>query len=224
MPAYNEEKLIHEAVREVQESVLDYCSSELIVVDDGSKDGTGAILDELAKKDPRIRVVHKQNAGHGPALITGIEQARGELILLIDSDRQVAVESFPEFYKLAADNDVVLGVRAKRYDPPTRLLLTRLVRLSLFLVLGVRLRDANCPFKLFHRSVWQGAEKHIPPDTLAPSLLLAAFAENGDFKVVEREVVHRERPGGVSSIRHWKLLVFCGLAFRQLVEFRRKLK
>lgn len=223
MPAYNEENLIAEAVLEVREKILGCCAvSEFIIVDDGSKDKTGEILDDLAAQDARIRVIHKPNAGHGPALRTGLDQATGDLILLLDSDRQVAVDSFPEFYNLARQYDVVLGVRAKRYDPPTRLLLTRAVRLSLFMILGIRLRDANCPFKLFRRSVWQAAEPLIPPDTLAPSLLFAAFVSQGKYRVVEREIVHRERPGGVSSIRHWKLLVFCSRAFRQLLEFRCK--
>lgn len=73
MPAYNEEDGIEVAVQAVQVNVLDRVpNSELVVVNDGSRDGTGALLDRLASADPRVRVIHKANGGHGPAIMTGL--------------------------------------------------------------------------------------------------------------------------------------------------------
>ena len=90
MPAYNEEGAIEAATAEVREFVLDrIAGSELVVVNDGSRDNTGPILDRICANDPRIRVVHQANGGHGPALRAAIEAANGELLLFLDSDRQI---------------------------------------------------------------------------------------------------------------------------------------
>src|SRR5512143_817972 len=90
MPAYNEEGGIADATTEVREWVLDRIpGSELVVVNDGSRDGTSAILDRLSAADPRIRVIHRPNGGHGPALRAGLDAAWGERLLLIDSDQQI---------------------------------------------------------------------------------------------------------------------------------------
>src|SRR5262245_17430036 len=99
MPAYNEEGAITTAVAEVREWILDRVpGSDLLVVDDGSRDGTGAILDRLAAEDPRVGVVHRPNGGHGPALRTGIEAASGDALFLIDSDRQIPLTGFAKFW------------------------------------------------------------------------------------------------------------------------------
>ena len=104
-----------------------------------------------------------------------------------------------------------------------RLLLTRVIRGTLPLLVGVRMADANVPFKLFRRRLWDEAKPLIPPDTLAPSLFLAIFAAARGYRIAIVPVPHRERQTGVVSIRRWKLFKFCAKAFGQLVEFRRRL-
>ena len=88
MPAYNEEDAISSAVEDVTEHILEQIpDAELIVVNDGSKDSTGDILDGIGANDPRVRVIHKVNGGHGPAIMTGLADATGEFVFLIDSLR-----------------------------------------------------------------------------------------------------------------------------------------
>lgn len=243
MPAYNEQAGIKQAVDEIREGVLDRVpGATLIVVNDGSRDATGPILNRLADSDDRINVVHQPNAGHGPAVWRGLEQATGEFVLLVDSDRQIPLAALASFLEYPFDDrglhrihpdrplaaisehyDAVLGVRVRRHDPLHRLLLTRLVRLAVRLLFGIRLRDANVPFKLLRRTAWLEARGVIPSDTLTPSLFLAVFLTRKGFKVSEREVPHRERQTGEVSIRRWKLLKFCARAFGQLIAFRREL-
>lgn len=225
MPAYNEEGAIAEAVSEVQRNVLDRVpNSELVVVDDGSRDRTGALLDGLASADTRLRIIHKPNAGHGPALITALGVARGEFLFLLDSDRQIPLESFAKLWReVQSGHDGAFGVRRRRNDPELRLLLTRVVRLFIRLLFGVGIRDANVPFKVLRRTIWLHARKHIPDDTLAPSLFLAIYIARQGCDVVNVDVPHRERATGVVSIRRWRLAKFCWRAFRQLVVFRRSI-
>src|SRR6185503_17714839 len=97
MPVYNEEGAIVNAVEEVQRHVLDHVpGSELVVVDDGSRDQTGRLLDDAASKDARIDVIHQPNGGHGAALLTGLKAAKGEYLFLIDSDRQIPLDNFQQ--------------------------------------------------------------------------------------------------------------------------------
>ena len=225
MPAYNEEGGIEAAVVEVRECVLDrIAGSELVVVNDGSRDGTGPILDRLAATDPRVRVLHRPNGGHGPALRTGIEAASGEALFLIDSDRQMPLAEFsPLWAAVSSGSDGAFGVRLERHDPTLRLWLTRAVRGAIPLLFGVRIVDGNVPFKLFRRELWNQARSLIPPDTLTPSLFFAIFVTKRGFRIATIPISHRERQTGVGSIRRWRLVKFCARAFRQLVIFRWRL-
>jgi glycosyltransferase involved in cell wall biosynthesis len=225
MPAYNEEEAIGDAVTDVCQGVLDALpGAELIVVNDGSRDRTGAILDELAAKEPRLRVIHQPNGGHGAAVLNGLEQAEGEYVFLIDSDRQIPIEAFAALWEAARGRDGAFGVRARRHDPPFRLYLSRQIRRALRLLFGVDIRDANVPFKVVRCSAWAAARPYIPDGTLAPSLFLAVFMKYRGMDIAEVEVPHRARETGVASIRHGRLLKFCGRAFGQLLAFRWRLR
>lgn len=226
MPVYNEEGAIRAAIEEVQRCVLDcVADSELIVVNDGSRDGTPGLLDEAAAADRRIRVIHQQNRGHGGALMAGLDAASGTFVFLVDSDRQIPLDGFASAWSaVESGRDGVFGVRRRRHDPALRLQLTKLVRASVGLLFGLRVFDANVPYKLLRRSIWNDARRCIPPGTLAPSLFLAIFAKSRGYDIAEIDVSHKERDTGVVSIRRVKLLKFCARGFRQLIAFRRCLR
>lgn len=227
MPAYNEQACIEAAVDDVRHHVLDRVpESSLLVVDDGSTDATGEILDKLAKEDARIEAVHRRNGGHGPALMTGLDRCRSTYVLLVDSDLQIPLHEFAPLWTEVVDtrSDAILGVRRNRDDPRIRLALSRLIRYSIRGLFGVELRDANCPFKLLRSSIWEEARSLIPADTLAPSLFLAILIKRGGYSYKEREVAHARRGAGEVSIKRWSLLRFCTRAFRQLLAFRRRLR
>jgi glycosyltransferase involved in cell wall biosynthesis len=225
MPVYNEEGSVRLAVDDVARNILDVVpGSELVVVNDGSKDNSARILDEIASQDSRVRVIHQKNRGHGGALMAAMAAARGDYLMLIDSDRQISLDSFREAWtKIEAGFDGVFGVRRRRYDPQIRLYLTRLIRYSIRALFTVDIYDANVPYKLLRRDIWTAAQELVPSDTLAPSLFLAIFAKKGPYKIAEIDVIHKERETGEVSIRRFKLLKFTARAFGQLMSFRRRL-
>jgi glycosyltransferase involved in cell wall biosynthesis len=225
MPAYNEEGGIERAVRDVQENVFPVVpEAELIVVNDGSRDNTGEILNRIAASEPRLRVIHQSNGGHGRALRTGLDAASGEFVFLIDSDRQIPLTAFGALWEKGKGLDGAFGVRRKRNDPKLRLILTAVVRAVLKFLLGVRIYDANVPFKIVRRDVWDAARPLIAEDTLAPSLFLAIYMVKAGCEVPQVDVPHTSRETGTVSIRRWKLLKFCARALRQLVAFRWRLR
>lgn len=225
MPVYNEEDAIEAALEDVRRNVLSaVAGAELVVVNDGSRDRTGALLDRAAAQDPRIRVIHQANAGHGGALIAGLGAAGGEHIFLIDSDRQIPLDGFPAAWAAVhAGRDGAFGVRRRRHDPAIRLHLSKLIRRVVQALFGVKLQDANVPYKLFRRVVWEAARPVIPDGTLAPSLFLAIVAARRGYDILELDVQHRERHTGEVSIRRLKLLKFCARGLSQLLELRRRL-
>ena len=224
MPVYNEQDAIVLAVDDVQRHVLDRIpGAELVVVNDGSKDNTGRLLDELAAADARIRVVHKPNGGHGSAVLAGLAVADGDHLFLIDSDRQIPLNEFHlAWAEVVKGSDGVFGVRRRRYDPALRLYLTAAVRRAVNMIFGVRLYDANVPYKLFRRAVWTEARPLVPDGTLAPSLFIAIVAKARGYRIVERDVVHKERDTGEVSLKSTKLFKFCAAAFAQMLELRRR--
>jgi glycosyltransferase involved in cell wall biosynthesis len=170
--------------------------------------------------------VHKPNGGHGPALITGLAAARGEYLFLIDSDNQIPLESFGQlWHHVRNGHDAAFGVRRVRNDARLRRVLTRVIRGAITILFGVRLRDANIPFKVFRRRLWNDAAPLIPADTLAPSLFFAVHvARRHDARIAFVDVGHRDRTTGTVSIRRWKLIRFCARAWRQLLSFRSALR
>jgi glycosyltransferase involved in cell wall biosynthesis len=225
MPVYNEEEAIALAVDDVQRHVLAYIpGSELVVVNDGSRDRTGELLDGIAARDARVRVIHQRNAGHGGAVMAALAAARGEYVFMIDSDRQIPLDDFQRAWReIVAGRDAVFGVRRRRYDPALRLYLTTLVRTAIRWLFGVRLADANVPYKLLRKSVWDEARPLVPDGTLAPSLFLAIIARVRGHDIVEMDVIHKERDTGEVSIRRLKLLKFCARGLSQMLELRRRL-
>jgi glycosyltransferase involved in cell wall biosynthesis len=156
-PAHNEEAnleaLVDEALAELPALAEKF---EVIAVDDGSKDRTPAIADELAARHPDLfRVVHHPvNLGYGAALRSGFGAARYDLIGFIDGDRQFKVADMGRLTaRIAAEDspDVVVGFRLKRADPPIRRWYARIYRLSNRIFFGVRVRDIDCACKLFKR-------------------------------------------------------------------------
>lgn len=224
MPAYNEEQNIAAAIADVIANVFAQVpEAELIVVDDGSRDTTNAIARSCAAMDARIRVLRQTNAGHGPALVTGVMQSRGTHCLLLDSDRQIGLQHFAETWSLARDRDAVLGVRRKRHDPWHRLVLTAMLRAGLVTFLGVRSSDANAPYKLVRRDIALDAIRFMPKRPRIPSVLLTVYLRRNGHRVVEQVVPHLARTAGQPSLRLRRLLSFCVAATVELLRFQRRL-
>lgn len=226
MPVYNEQGAIVSAVAEVQQQVLSLIpESELVVVDDGSRDNTGRLLDEAAAGDSRIKVIHQPNGGHGAALLTGLKAARGEYVFLIDSDRQIPLDEFKTAWaEVLSGRDAVFGIRRRRYDPVLRLYLSRLIRHSVNVLFRVQLRDANAPYKLFRRGIWTAARECVPDGTLAPSLFLAIVAKSRGYNILEIDVTHKERDTGEVTLRKFKLLKFCARGLGQMLGLTRRVR
>ncbi len=151
LPAHNEEEAIATTVHEVIETLsawmLDF---EIIVVDDGSQDDTGAILDAISTSHPYVKVIHHPvNQGYGAALVSGFEAASRDLTFFMDSDGQFDIHDLGRFLTLIEEYDAVLGYRIDRQDTWMRKVNAWGWKKLVGLVVGVHVRDVDCAFKLY---------------------------------------------------------------------------
>jgi dolichol-phosphate mannosyltransferase len=218
MPAYNEAEHIEQCVLEWYEMVASRIPGcEVIVVDDCSRDDTGARLQSLAARVPALRVLTTPaNGGHGRALRFGIAQARGEFIFHTDSDRQHTPEDFWAVWERHATADFVFGIREHRADGAFRAVVSSLMRVVNALVWGVWIEDANCPYKLMRRAALEEILPLIPRASFIPMVMVSVLARRGGFRVSEVRVRHFPRVAGQQSLTG--VLKWAGISRRCVVE------
>jgi glycosyltransferase involved in cell wall biosynthesis len=180
---------------------------EGIFVNDGSTDGTGKRLDEVAKNWPEARAFHFcRNHGQAAALFFGMKQASGEVVVTLDGDGQNDPADIPKLLAELRDCDMVAGVRARRKDSWVRLAMSKLANSVRAKLLGDGLRDTGCALKAFRREV---VGSFIPIRTLYS--FMGAMAAASGFRMRQVAVAHRPRIRGVSkyglSVFWWKPLV-----------------
>lgn len=203
LPAHNEIAVIAGVVEHTYDALhaAGIAAFEVVVVDDGSTDGTGdavrAVAERLSRaKRSRISVVtHSVNRGYGAALRTGFEQARHDVVWLMDSDGQFDPSDLPILLSAWQPGKFVAGYRARRADPLSRRLnhnaFFGLVRVTL----GSTVRDVNCAFKLFPRHLGLGL--HADGAMVSTELILRARAEG--VEIVEVAVPHHPRTAGTPT-------------------------
>lgn len=222
MPAYNEEACMEDVAKKWL-TVFDGIPGELIVVNDGSKDKTGAILDAVAKQDKRLKVVHQKNAGHGAAVRNGYETAIREgyrWIFQTDSDDQFEPKDFFTLWNMREEAPFVLGLRAHRSDPTARKIISRIAAYWMGVLFQRVPRDANAPFRLFRADVLAKLLEAIDPSVFAPNLFITITAKFAGIPMREVPVFHRERETGTVSIVKWKLLKVCFRSANELFRYR----
>ncbi len=198
-PAFNEEAIIAKTVGSataVARTVAD--DYEVIVVDDGSRDGTAAAVERLTSADPRVRLVrHDRNRGYGAALRSGFAAAQKRLVFFSDADGQFDLGELPALLALAPSAPVVVGYRMKRNDPPHRLFIAKTYNLIIRAVFGLRVRDIDCAFKLFARDALAKVALESNGAFISSELLIKL--RRAGVRIVEVGVHHYPRTTGYSK-------------------------
>jgi glycosyltransferase involved in cell wall biosynthesis len=202
LPAYNEEANIERAVRRCVEVLPDLAATyEVIVVDDGSRDGTAEVAQQLVEElHPRVRLLrHRRNLGYGAAIATGFSHGRHALLFYTDSDNQFDIGELAWFLPLVETHDVVVGFRVYRYDTVLRSILSWLYNRLVNVLFRVRVRDVDCSFKLCRREVVDKVD--LEADDFFVDTELIARARKWNFRIVEKGVRHYPRTAGETTVR-----------------------
>ena len=198
-PAHDEEANLEGLVAEALESLPALAERfEIIVVDDGSRDATPALADELAARHPEVRAVHHAtNLGYGAALRSGFAAARFEVLGFTDGDRQFRVTDLGRLLEVLGRPDavdIVVGYRLKRADPLVRTVYARLYRLANRILFGLRVRDVDCACKLFRRTALEGLRVESGGAFFSAELLIKLQAAG--HRIAEVGVSHYPRVAG----------------------------
>lgn len=200
VPLYNEEESLPELHAWIQRVMQQGgWSYELIFVNDGSKDRSWEVIEELGRKDAAVRgICFRRNYGKSPALFCGFEAAQGDVVITMDADLQDSPDEIPELYRMIKEEgyDLVSGWKKKRHDPKlTKNLPSKLFNATARAVSGIQLHDFNCGLKAYRSEVVKHIEVYGEMHRYIPYL-----AKNAGFsKIGEKEVCHQARKYGSSK-------------------------
>jgi dolichol-phosphate mannosyltransferase len=215
LPAYNESAAIahsiHDAVAALEQFNIPY---EVIVVDDGSRDGTADVALATGRQHPHVRVLSlEQNIGYGGALRAGFRIARFELLAFTDADGQFDLRELSRLLAVAKEADLVCGYRIDRQDHWSRKLYSRSYNLIVRSLLGTRVRDCDCALKIFRRD--QIAQLELGSNDFFINAEILTKARLAGLTVTEVGVNHFPRVRGESKVSIWHVLP----VLRTLLQF-----
>jgi glycosyltransferase involved in cell wall biosynthesis len=207
-PAYNDAgtiaSMVVTALLTLRELTGDY---EVIVVNDGSRDHTARVLDELARVYPdEVRIVHHpKNRGYGGALRTGFASATKEWVFYTDGDAQYDPRELKNLVALVNGQvDLVNGWKIERNDPLHRIIIGRFYQYAIKIAFGLKLKDVDCDFRLMRRSVFDRVG--LTSDSGVICVELMKKIQDAGFNLVETPVHHYHRAYGKSQFFNFKRL------------------
>jgi len=225
-PCYNDrgtiDKLVIQSLNLLQELSDDY---EVIVVDDGSTDGSRELLKELESQHPNVKLVfHEKNKGYGGALQSGFEAATKDLVFYTDGDAQYDINEMPLLVPLlTADIDVVNGIKIGRGDPMHRVVIGYLYNFFIRNLFNIDLFDVDCDFRLIRRKMLQGINLTATSGAICTELVKKLDIKGARFREVS--VHHYPRTYGRSQFFSLRRVFHTGVEliklWFQVVLFRK---
>lgn len=199
IPLKNEEESLPELsswIRRVMEEHK--FSYEIIFIDDGSRDRSWEVLEQIALQDKNVRGIRfRRNYGKSAALHVGFDMAQGDVVITMDADLQDSPDEIPDLFRMIKEEkfDLVSGWKKKRYDPISKTLPTKLFNRVTRMMSGIKLHDFNCGLKAYSKDVVKSIEVYGEMHRYIP--VIAKWA--GFYRIGEKVVTHRERKYGKSK-------------------------
>ena len=211
-PAYNDSATIASLVITALESAAQLTADyEVIVVNDGSSDTTGAILQELARVYPQLRIVtHEVNRGYGGALRSGFANASKEIVFYTDGDAQYdPAEMVLLWPAMQPGVDLVNGYKISRSDPLHRVVIGRIYHHVVRLMFGLTVRDVDCDFRMMRRAIFDRVR--LEKNSGVICLEMMKKIEDAGFSIVEVPVHHYHRAHGRSQFFNFPRVFHTGV-------------
>ncbi len=221
MPCFNEGGVIEENLQAACVILPEFFEEwEVIVVNDGSSDNTAALTSEFTQREPRVRLVnHSQNRGYGSAVTSGMRAADGELIAFTDGDGQFNLLDLPQLITNLSGADLVIGYRHQRADAGIRKFNAWSWNQLIRLVLGVKVKDLDCAFKVFRREVVDQLAMTAQGACINAEIMVQCF--RGGLTVHEVPVAHYPRYHGAPTGANFRVILKAFNELPRLWKYRR---
>ncbi len=227
IPAYNEQTNIEKVIEQWYPLVTQYGSdSRLVIIDDGSKDDTYALICEAAKTRPALIPLTKANQGHGPTVLYGYQyalDAGADYVFQTDSDGQTDSSEFDQFWNLRNTYDMSMGKRIAREDGSSRVMVTKTLKAVIKYKFNVSVEDANVPFRLMKASALRDCMSFIPDDYNLPNVALCVACMKFGYSLEFLPITFRPRQGGINSINLKNIFGIGKKALRDFTDINRSL-
>lgn len=229
IPAYNEADNVEQVIRDwypVIEKHNGNGMSRMIVIDDGSNDSTFSVINGLTEEFPLLVGLTKKNEGHGATLWYGYQYAidnGAEYVFQTDSDGQTLPEEFEVFWQNRNSYDMIIGHRDKREDGIARIIVTKVLKIVLFVVFGIKIIDANTPYRLMKADSLAECLKVVPEKHFLTNVLLSVVYQKTK-KVMYKPISFRCRQGGTNSINIRKIIKIGLTSITDFYRFKNKVK
>lgn len=219
-PCYNEKDSVRSLTEKALSVVAGICADhEIILVDDGSSDGTSELADQLAQQYPAVRVVHHpQNKGYGAALQSGFRAATKDYVFYTDGDGQFDIAELPKLLPLMKAYDIVSAYRIRRQDHLARKINAFFWTKLVCFLFHLKLKDIDCAFKLYKRDIFDHIEMHSTGALIDTEIL--ARAQRKGYTIKQIGVHHYPRVAGQSSGANLKVIL---RAFKELFKLRKEI-
>ena len=228
IPAYNEQDNIEQVINDWYPVVEKTGpESRLVIMDDGSKDATYAIMKKMAEDLPQFEPVTKANQGHGATVLYGYHYALdvgADYVFQTDSDGQTLPEEFWEFWEKREQYDMIIGHRKGGQDGASRVFVTKTLKLVCKLCFHVTVTDANTPFRLMKAPVLKENLKLVPENFNLSNVILSVIYAKKKQPVLYIPITFRPRQGGVNSINLKKIFKIGKQAFKDFRQINKCLK
>lgn len=217
-PCYNEVHCIQDLTEKTVKILSDICDDyEIILIDDGSRDGTSALADQLAEKYPMVHTIHHPtNLGYGAALQSGFRAATKDYVFYTDGDGQFDIAELPALLPLIVNYDIVSGYRLERKEGLLRKLNAFCWTTLVCGLFSLKIRDIDCAFKLYKREIFDSIEMHSTGALIDTEIL--ARAQRKGYTMTQLGVHHYPRSAGQSTGSNPKVIL---RAFKELFKLYR---
>ena len=224
LPAYNEEANIENVIRQwhpICEKInSEGHHAELVIANDGSKDKTLSIMQALQSRYSLLKPLDKHNSGHGATLMFLYKYAinnGADYIFQTDSDGQTTPEEFWQMWENRERYDFQIGTRDERKDGANRVMVSKILRLVVWMMFHVWVVDANTPFRLMRTIKLKPIMDIIPNDYNLTNVAVSAIAVRWNYNIGWYPITFRPRQGGVNSINMGRIFM---MGFKALTDFR----
>ena len=231
MPAYNEEANIEDVILQwhpiCERIAAEGNDAKLVIANDGSKDNTFAIMQQLSAKYPFLMPIDKPNSGHGATVLFLYRKAIADganYVFQTDSDGQTLPEEFWQMWENRHEHDFQIGTRGGREDGASRVFVTKTLRLVVWMMFGVWVKDANTPFRLMNTTKLKAIMSYIPDDFFLSNVAIAAIAVKQHANIAWYPITFRPRQGGVNSINMKRIFKIGIKALGDFMIINRNLK